>query len=92
MHMDGKEIPCTNTMKYLGVQFDRSLHYRTHVDTMITKVRKGLAAMRVMAATCYRQRLLVILYQGLILSVMEYVLAILTLSKTQIHWLEKIQN
>ena len=45
-----------------------------------------------MAATSSAQRHLVLLYQGLVLSVIEYALPILTLSQTQIERLERIQN
>ena len=48
--------------------------------------------MRVMAAANCEQRHLVLLYQGLVLSVIEYILAILTLSRTQMARLERLQN
>jgi hypothetical protein len=46
------------------------------------KARKGLSAMKVMAAANYEQQNLVLLYQGLVLSVNKYALVILTLSNT----------
>ena len=79
-------------MTYLGVRLDRSLSFRDHVDYVITKARKGLSAMRVMAAANIEQRLLILLFQGLVLSPIEYALAILTVSPTQIGRLEKVQN
>jgi hypothetical protein len=82
----------SNTMKYLGVQFDRSLAFNKHVDHVIMKARRGIAAMRVMAAANCEQRHLFLLYQGLVLSVIEYALAILTLSRTQLERLERLQN
>jgi hypothetical protein len=48
--------------------------------------------MKVMAAANCEQWKLVLLYQGLVLSVIEYALAILTHSNTQIDKLERIQN
>jgi hypothetical protein len=80
------------TMKYLGVQFDRILAFNKHVDHVIIKARRGIAAMRVMAAANCIQRYLFLLYQGLVLSVIEYALAILTHSRTQLEMLEKLQN
>lgn len=37
-------------MKYLEVQFDRHQGFTEHVDQLVIKVRKAIAAMRVMAA------------------------------------------
>ena len=74
----------TSTMKYLGMRFDRSLAFTEHIDQVVIKAKKGLSAMRVMAATDCEQRHLVLLYEGLVLSVMDYALAIMTLSHTQI--------
>jgi ribonuclease HI len=88
----GVDIPGTKSMKYLGVKCDRSLCFKDHIEHVIVKARKGLAAMRVMAATNIEQRLLVLLYQALVLSTIEYSLAILTVSQTQIARLEKVQN
>jgi hypothetical protein len=48
--------------------------------------------MKVMAATNCEQLNLVLLYHGLVLSVIEYVLAMLTFSNIQIDKLERIQN
>ena len=79
-------------MKYLGLRFDRSLAFTEHIAHVIMKARKGLLAMRVMAAADCEQRHLCLLYQGLVLSVLEYALAILTLSHSQIERLERIQN
>jgi hypothetical protein len=56
------------------------------------KARMGLSAMKVMAAANCEKRNLVLLYHGLVLSVIEYALAILTLNNTQINKLERIQN
>lgn len=45
-----------------------------------------------MAAANLEQRLLVLLYMGSVLSMTEYVLAILTLSSTQTERLKRIKN
>src|SRR5579871_6969330 len=63
-----------------------------NVDTIIIKARRGLAVMRVMSAAKCAQRLLFLLYQGLVLSVIEYAMAILMLSPRQTERLDKIQN
>jgi ribonuclease HI len=90
--LGGKKVQRTGTMKYLGVCFDRCLGFKDHVDHVILRARKGLAAMRVMTASGFEQRLLVLLCQGLVFSVIDYALAILTISKTQTERLERIQN
>ena len=72
--------------------FYRSLSFKEHVDHVIIRAGKGLAAMKVMAAAQCEQRLLFLLYQGLVVAVVEYALAILTLSQTQIERLDIIQN
>ena len=88
----GDVLERTSTMKYLGVMLDRSLSFKDHVDHIIEKAYKGLAAMKVMAAAQCEQRLLFLLYQGLVVAVVEYALAILTLSQTQTERLDRIQN
>ena len=55
------------------------------------KARKGINVLKVIACTNMHQRVLLILYQTLILSVVNYGFC-LTLSKTQLQRLEVIQN
>jgi hypothetical protein len=86
------DVERTNTRKYLNVQCDRSFAFTERVDHVIIKARKGVAAIRVMAVANCEQRHLVLLFQGLVLSVVEYALAIFTVSQTQIQRLEHIQN
>ena len=56
------------------------------------KARKGINVLKVIACTNMHQRVLLILYQTLILSVIDYGFGIFTLSKTQLQRLEVIQN
>ena len=63
-----------------------------HVSRVISKARKGLNAVKVMASLSMPQRVLFILFQALILSVVNYGLGLLTLSKAQLDRLETIQN
>jgi ribonuclease HI len=90
--LDGNDIERTSTMRYLGIEFDRSLCFREHIDHVIARARRGLAAMRVMAAANIPQGQLVTLYQALVLSGIEYGCGILTLSETQTERLDRIQN
>ena len=55
------------------------------------KARKGINVLKVIACANMHQRVLLILYQTLILSVVNYGFG-LTLSKTQLQRLEVIQN
>ena len=52
----------SQSMKYLGLRFDRSLAFTEHIAHVIMKARKGLLAMRVMAAADCEQRHLCLLY------------------------------
>ena len=88
----GKQIKHEQTIRYLGVVFDRTLSGKDHISRIITKARKGLTAVKIMAYASMPQRTLVILYQALVLSVIEYGLALVNLSETQLNRLEVIQN
>ena len=65
----GKQIKREQTLRYLGVVFDRTLSGKDHISRIITKARKGLTAVKIMAYASMPQRTLVILYQALVLSV-----------------------
>ena len=88
----GKVIKRDHSLRYLGIVFDRSLSGNEHVSRVVSKARKGLNALKVMACMNMPQRILLILYQTLVLSVVDYGFGLLTLSKTQLERLEVIQN
>ena len=92
VYMEGKELKREQSLRYLGVTFDRSLCGSEHITRIVGKARKGLNALKTMAIARMSQKILVILYQTLILSVVEYGLGLLTLSTAQINRLEVIQN
>ena len=79
-------------LKYLGITFDRTLSGKEHITNITDRARKGLVALRVMATASMPQRALLIFFQAVVLSVIEYGLGLLTLSKTQLQRLEVIQN
>ena len=79
-------------MKYLGITFDRSLCGSEHISRVVVKARKRLAALKTMAGARMSQKILVILYQTLILLVIDYGFGMLTLSCAQLKRLETIQN
>ena len=88
----GQNIKRDHILRYLGIIFDRALSGKDHVTRVISKARKGLNALKVIASLSMPQRILFILFQALILSVVDYGLGLLTLSKAQLDRLETIQN
>jgi hypothetical protein len=80
MKMFSDALKRSQTIKYRGIHFDRSLSFIEPIDHVIERARKELSAMKVMAAANCEQRHLFLLYQGQVLSIFEYVLAIHTLS------------
>lgn len=51
----GDAIERTNSMKYPGIRFDHSLGFMNHVDYITAKAKKGLAAIKRMAAANFEQ-------------------------------------
>ena len=84
VYIEGKEIQRECNMKYLGITFDRTLCGNDHISRIIVKARKGLVALKTMAAARMSQKILVILYQTLVLSVINYGFGLLTLSAAQL--------
>lgn len=61
-------IEGTNLMTHLGRKLDRSLCIKAHADHVVTESSNGLWMMRVRTADRSEQKLLVLLYQILVLS------------------------
>src|SRR5579871_4984832 len=80
--INGQNINRSDRLKYLGITFDQSLSYMFHVE-QVQKCKRGLAAIKTMAAAKLDQRLLVLLFNQLVLSVVDYGLGLLTLSDKQ---------
>ena len=59
-------------LRYLVIHFDRMLTYRKHVTTTALKCKKGLSVLKAMAAKGIEQRHLFLLYQSVVLSVVDY--------------------
>ena len=89
---DDKEIYCVHVLLYLGLLFDRALSWAEHTTKTITKARKGHLAMRTVALSGVSQRILMILYQTLVLLVIDYGFGLMTLRDTQLTRLDTIQN
>ena len=92
VYIEGKELKREQYLKYLGITFDRSMCGSEHITRTIIKARKGLVALKTMAIARMSQKVLAMLFQTLVLSVIEYGFGLLTLSKSQLNRLEVIQN
>ena len=68
--------------------FDRDLSWAEHT----TKARKDLLAMKAVALSGVNQRILLVLYQTLVLSVIDYGFGLMTLADTQLKRFDTIQN
>ena len=90
--IEGKELQREDTLKYVGVTFYRSLCGNEHISRTIVKTRKGFVALKTIAGARMTQRILCILFQTLILSVINYGFGLMTLSEAQLERLKMIQN
>ena len=89
---NGVDVGRRPDLRYLGITFDRCLCFAKHIDNVVARARKGLAALRVMAGADMPQRLLFAMMQSLVLSSFDYGLGMLTLSKTQVDRMDTVQN
>lgn len=92
VYINGQAIKREDTLRYLGIVFDRTLSGKAHISRTITKARRGLNAVKVMARDRMPQRNLVLLFEMLVLSQVDYGFGMLTLSNTQLGRLDVIQN
>ena len=92
VHIAGKEIGRVHILPYLGLLFDRTLSWGALTTKTITKARKGLLAMKAVAAKGISQRILLILFRTLVLSVIDYGFGLMTLADTHLNRLDSIQN
>ena len=90
--IQGKELSREHLLKYLGITFDRSLCFNQHISHVVNRARKGLTAVKTMATAQMPQKVLLILFKALVLSVVDYGLGLLTLSTAQLRRLDVIQN
>merc|ERR1711963_739972 len=92
VRIQGKVLSREHLLKYLGITFDRSLCFNQHISHVVNRARKGLTAVKTMATAQMPQRVLLILFKALVLSVVDYGLGLLTLSTSQLRRLDVIQN
>ena len=89
---NGEVIERTNSLRYLGIHFDRMLTYNTQVESTNLRYKKGLSALKAMASKGIEQRHRFLQYQSVILSVIDYGLGITTLSQSNLLKLDRVQN
>ena len=71
---------------------DRMLTYRQHVETTALKRKKGLSVLKAMAAKGIEQRHLFLLYQSVVLRVIDYGLGLTTMAQKNMLNLDRVQN
>ena len=67
VYIEGKELK-----RYLGITFDRNLCGKEHISRVMVKARNDLVAVKTMTGARMTQKILVILFQSLVLNVIEY--------------------
>ena len=74
LKIDGKEIKMEKSARFLGVIFDSRLNWAEHINYLVEKCNKRLNCMRAIAGTKWgaNRKLLLMLYRGLIRSVLDY--------------------
>ena len=88
----GTRIELGETLRYLGVVFDRQLNFTEHINSTLLRATKGINALRAAAGRRAEERHLVTLYIALIRSVFDYALPMLQLSQNQVNRVERVQN
>ena len=88
--LNGEVIERTNSLRYLGIHFDRMLTYETQFELAKLRYKKGLSALKAMASKGIKQRHVFLLYQSVILSVIDYYLVLTTLSQSDMPKLYRV--
>ena len=89
---NGQAIERMNSLRYLGIHFDKMLTYKTQVESTKLRCKKGLSALKAMASKGIEQRHLFLPYQSVILSVIDYGLGLTTLSQSILLKFDRVQN
>ena len=89
---NGEVTEPSNSLRYRGIHFDKMLTYKTQVESTKLRCKKGLSALKTMASNGIEQRHLFLLYQSVILNVIDYGLSPTTLSQYNLLKLDRVQN
>ena len=68
-----KAIKREDTLRYLGIIFDRSLSGKDQITRTVQRSRKGLTALKTMAGAKMPQKILVIMYQALVVCLSDVI-------------------
>ena len=83
-------IKRTNSLRYLGIHCDKMLTYKTQVESTKLRCKKGLSVLKSMASKGIKQCHLFLLYQSVILSVIDNGLGLTTLSQPNLLKLDRV--
>ena len=89
---NGEPIERMNSLRYLGIHFDTMLTCKTQVESTKLRSKRGLSALKTMASKYTKQRHLFLLYQTVILSVIDCGLGLTTLSQSNLLKLDRVLN
>ena len=89
---NGEVIEHTNSLRYLEILFDNMLTYETLVESTKLRCKKGLSVLKATSSKGIGQRHLFLLYQSVILSVIDYGLGLTTLLQTNLLNPDRVQK
>ena len=89
---NGEVIERTNSLRYLGIRFNIMLTFKTRWDQQNHRCKNGLSALKAMASKGIEQRHLFLLYESVMLSVIDNGLGLTTLSQSNMLKLDRVQN
>ena len=89
---NGEVIESANSLRHFGIHFDRVLTYKRQVESTKLRCKKGLSVLKAMASKGIEQRHMFLLYQSVILSIIDYDLGLTTLSQSNLLKLDRTQN
>ena len=94
LFINKKKIKIENTVRYLGVTFDKNLNFNKHIESIENSCNKNLGLFKRLCGTSWGtgKTQLAILYKSLVLSKILYASTALSgLSKTNLLTLKQIQ-
>ena len=81
-----------NRLRYLGIHFDRMLTDKAQVESTKLRCKKGLSALKAMATKGIEHHHLFLLYQSVILGVIECCLVLTIPSQPNLLKVDRVQN
>lgn len=93
--LNGDVVTFTDEVKFLGVTFDKTLTFSSHIKSVIAKCNKRYNLLKCLSGTSWgaSKETLLITYRGLIRSILDYASYIYTnISAKNRELLERIQN